>query len=159
MVAFFAAVNHLSGPLRKQKFTSMGSKGHVTVTCGVIHYVCFLFAGCVGCHRNFDWRQRKTPSLVGFWTSEFACYWKVQWKVWEHVHFYPPPDSLSLIFSRLRSESVRSKCLILPIDMSLICIIYISLARNPIQACTRLFVKFSNCPNKSLIWTRVQIND
>ena len=26
--AFFAAVNHLSGPLRKQKFTSTGSKGH-----------------------------------------------------------------------------------------------------------------------------------
>ena len=25
--AFFAAVNHLSGPLRKQKFTSTGSKG------------------------------------------------------------------------------------------------------------------------------------
>ena len=26
--AFFAAINHLSGPLRKQKFTSMSSKGH-----------------------------------------------------------------------------------------------------------------------------------
>ena len=26
--AFFAGVNHISGPLRKQKFTSMGSKGH-----------------------------------------------------------------------------------------------------------------------------------
>ena len=26
--AFFAAVNHLSAPLRKQKFTSTGSKGH-----------------------------------------------------------------------------------------------------------------------------------
>ena len=26
--ALFAAVNHLSGPLRKQKFTSTGSKGH-----------------------------------------------------------------------------------------------------------------------------------
>ena len=26
---FFAAVNHLSGPLRKQNFTSTGSKGHV----------------------------------------------------------------------------------------------------------------------------------
>ena len=26
--AFFAAVNHLSGPRRKQKITSTGSKGH-----------------------------------------------------------------------------------------------------------------------------------
>ena len=26
---FLAAVNHLSGPLRKQKLTSAGSKGHV----------------------------------------------------------------------------------------------------------------------------------
>ena len=26
--AFFAAINHLRGPLRKQKFTSTGSKGH-----------------------------------------------------------------------------------------------------------------------------------
>lgn len=25
---FFSAVNHLSGPLRKQNFTSTGSKGH-----------------------------------------------------------------------------------------------------------------------------------
>ena len=29
MTSFFAAVNHLSGPLRKQNFTSAGSKGHV----------------------------------------------------------------------------------------------------------------------------------
>ena len=28
MFAFFAAANHLSGPLRKHKFTSKGSKGH-----------------------------------------------------------------------------------------------------------------------------------
>ena len=27
-IAFFAAVNHLSGPLRKQNFTLTGSKGH-----------------------------------------------------------------------------------------------------------------------------------
>ena len=29
--ANFAAVNHLSGPLRKQKFTSTGLKGHASV--------------------------------------------------------------------------------------------------------------------------------
>ena len=28
-ITFFVAVNHLSGPLRKQNFTSTGSKGHV----------------------------------------------------------------------------------------------------------------------------------
>ena len=28
MTVFFAAVNHLNGPLRKQNFTLMGSKGH-----------------------------------------------------------------------------------------------------------------------------------
>ena len=27
-IAFLAAVNHLNGPLRKQNFTLMGSKGH-----------------------------------------------------------------------------------------------------------------------------------
>ena len=27
-IAFFAAVNHLTGPLRKQNFTLTGSKGH-----------------------------------------------------------------------------------------------------------------------------------
>ena len=27
-IAFFGAVNHLSGPLRKQNFTLTGSKGH-----------------------------------------------------------------------------------------------------------------------------------
>ena len=27
-IAFFAAVNHLNGPLRKQNFTLTGSKGH-----------------------------------------------------------------------------------------------------------------------------------
>ena len=29
MITFFAAISHLSGPLRKQNFTSAGSKGHV----------------------------------------------------------------------------------------------------------------------------------
>ena len=28
MIAFFAAVNHLNGPLRKQNLIFMGSKGH-----------------------------------------------------------------------------------------------------------------------------------
>ena len=28
MIAFFAAVNHLNGPLRKQNFTLTGSKDH-----------------------------------------------------------------------------------------------------------------------------------
>ena len=28
-IAFFAAVNHLNGPLRKQNFSLTGSKGHV----------------------------------------------------------------------------------------------------------------------------------
>ena len=27
-IAFFAAVNHLNGPIRKQNFTLTGSKGH-----------------------------------------------------------------------------------------------------------------------------------
>ena len=29
VITFFAAINYLSGPLRKQNFTSTGSKGHV----------------------------------------------------------------------------------------------------------------------------------
>ena len=27
-IAFFAAINHLNGPIRKQNFTLTGSKGH-----------------------------------------------------------------------------------------------------------------------------------
>ena len=45
--AFFAAVNHLSRPLTKQKFTSTGSKGHESlVICGFQSILCVsLFQG------------------------------------------------------------------------------------------------------------------
>ena len=53
MITFFAAISHLSGPLRKQNFTSAGSKGHVW-DLSLVHVSRF-----VACDLN-DWRQRKT---------------------------------------------------------------------------------------------------
>ena len=61
MVAFFAAVNHLNWPLRKQNFTLMGSKGHCSwfVIGGFQSILCVSrFVAC-GCN-NYDWRQQKT---------------------------------------------------------------------------------------------------
>jgi len=51
-VCVFAAVNHLSGPLRKQKFTSTGSKGHGLLF--VAGGVCFCVTRFVACDRNCD---------------------------------------------------------------------------------------------------------
>ena len=54
---FFAAVNHLSGPLRKQKFTSNGLKRSWYVIC---HwwisngFACFSVLRFVACDRNCD---------------------------------------------------------------------------------------------------------
>ena len=41
-IAFFAAVNHLNGPLRKQNLTLTGSKGHGLwfVICGFRSVLC-----------------------------------------------------------------------------------------------------------------------
>ena len=33
-----------------------------------------FFKVCSRC-LNFDWQQRNTKSLVGFWSSEFSCHW------------------------------------------------------------------------------------
>ena len=84
MIAFFAAVNHLNGPLRKQNFTLTGSKGHgLWFVIGGFRSVLYVSVRIhvlmlVACDRNYDWRQRKTQSSVGFWTSEFTCLWKAQ---------------------------------------------------------------------------------
>ena len=56
-IAFFAAMNHLNGPLRKQYFTLTGSKGHGLWF--VIGFVCFCVSRFVACDRNYDWRQQK----------------------------------------------------------------------------------------------------
>ena len=48
MFVFFAAVNHLSGPLRKQKFTSTRSKGH-DLRLVDFDLFCMLLCFKVGC--------------------------------------------------------------------------------------------------------------
>ena len=45
------SINHLSRPLRKQKFTSKGSKGVICDWWILIRFVCLLF---VACDRNYD---------------------------------------------------------------------------------------------------------
>ena len=63
-IAFFAAVNHLNGPLRKQNFTLTGSKvqGLWFVIGGFQSVLCVsVFQGSlIACDHNYDWRQRKT---------------------------------------------------------------------------------------------------
>ena len=75
-IAFFAAVNHLNGPLRKQNFTLAGSKGHglwfviggfrsvlcVSVFQGSLLVIVTVIDGSE--KRNYEGR---------FWTLEFAC--------------------------------------------------------------------------------------
>ena len=61
-IAFFAAVNHLNGPLRKQNFTLTGSKGHGLwfVIGGFRSVLCVsVFQGSL-LVIVYDWRQRKT---------------------------------------------------------------------------------------------------
>ena len=57
-IAFFAAVNHLNGPLRKQNFTLTGSKGQGLWLVDFDPFCVFLCF--VACDHNYDWRQRKT---------------------------------------------------------------------------------------------------
>ena len=59
-IAFFAAVNHLNGPLRKQNFTLRVQKVMVCDWWISIRFVCFSVSRYVACDRNYDWWQRKT---------------------------------------------------------------------------------------------------
>ena len=53
-IAFFAAVNHLNGPLRKQNFTSRVQKVMVCDLWISIRFVCFFVSRFVPCDRNYD---------------------------------------------------------------------------------------------------------
>ena len=62
-IAFFTAVNHLNGPLRKQKLYFNGVKRSRVVICDwwiSIRFVCFCASRFVACDRYYDWRQWKT---------------------------------------------------------------------------------------------------
>ena len=53
-IAFFAAVNQLNGPLRKQNFTSRVQKVMVCDLMISIRFVCFSVSRFVACDRNYD---------------------------------------------------------------------------------------------------------
>ena len=53
-IAFFAAVNHLNGLLRKQNFTSRVLKVMVWDFWISIRFVCFSVSRFVACDRNYD---------------------------------------------------------------------------------------------------------
>ena len=53
-IAFFAAVNHLNGPLGKQNFTSRVQKLMVCDLWISIRFVCFSVSRFVACDRNYD---------------------------------------------------------------------------------------------------------
>ena len=80
-IAFFAAVNHLNGTLRRKNFTLTGSKGQglwfviggfrsiscVSVFQGSLLVIVIMIDGC-----------EKRNCEGGFWTLEFVCLWKAQ---------------------------------------------------------------------------------
>ena len=82
LVKKMSDANHLSGPVRKQKFTSTGSK---------VHGFWFVIGG----FRSVSWVSVFQGSLLvivmtingsekrncegGFWASECVCFWKAQW--------------------------------------------------------------------------------
>ena len=80
-IAFFAAVNHLNGLLRKQNFTLTGSKGHgLWFVIGGFRYVLCVSAlqGSLLVIVIMIDGSEKRNCEGGFWTSEFACLWKAQ---------------------------------------------------------------------------------
>ena len=80
-IAFFAAVNHLNGPLRKQNFTLTGSKGHGLwfVIVGFRSVLCVSVFQCslLVIVIMIDGSEKRNCEGV-FWTLEFACLWKAQ---------------------------------------------------------------------------------
>ena len=80
-IAFFAAVSHLNGPLRKQNFTLTGSKGHGLwfVIGGFRSILCVcVFQGSLLVIVIMIDGSEKRNCEGGFWTLEFAYLWKAQ---------------------------------------------------------------------------------
>ena len=81
-IAFFAAVNNLGGPLRKQNFTLTGSKGHGFwfVIGGFRSVLCVsVFQGSllvIVIMINGSEKRNCERGLI--WNLEFACLWKAQ---------------------------------------------------------------------------------
>ena len=119
-IAFFAAVNHLNGPLRKQNFTLTGSKGHgLWFLIGGFRSVLWVFfvSRFVACDGNYDWRQRKTQlwrRLLNFrvrmfvkravrWALEYSAKWmkcsKKQLSLKENRFIYKELKSLYINFA------------------------------------------------------------
>ena len=83
-IAFFAAVNHLNRPLRKQNFTSRVQKVMVCDLWISIRFVCFSVSRFLACDRNYDWRQRKTQLwrwLLNFRVRMHVCEKRIKAKV------------------------------------------------------------------------------
>ena len=103
---FFAGVNHLSRPFRKQNFTLMGSKGYVLwfVIGRFWSFLCFCVSMFVACDGNYDWKQLQMQLLLlilwrwllnfrvrVFMKSTISSYvsannWQY-WKTWSLLHY------------------------------------------------------------------------
>ena len=80
-IAFFAAVNHLNGPLKKHNFTLTDSKSHGLwfVIGGFRSILCVsVFQGSLLVIIITIDGSEKRNCEGGFWTYEFACLWKAQ---------------------------------------------------------------------------------
>ena len=80
-IAFFAAVNHVNGPLREQNFTLTGSKGHGVwfVIGGFWSVLCVsVFQGSLLVIVIMIDGSEKRNCEGGLWTLEFACLCKAQ---------------------------------------------------------------------------------
>ena len=84
--AFFAAINHLSGPLRKQNFTSVGSKGHGLRFLWLVDlnlvclFLCFKVLGVLVIVIMIDGSEKRDCE-GGFWILEFRVVVKSTVKV------------------------------------------------------------------------------
>ena len=114
-IAFFAAVNHLNGPLyRKQNFTLKGSKGHGLwlVIGGFRSVLCVsVFQGSLLVVVIMIDGSEKRNCEGGLWTLEFACLWKAHYKTgqfgWAIVWIRTRIQFLSGLFAGV--AVVRSK--------------------------------------------------
>ena len=80
-IAFFSAVNHLNGPIRKQNFTWTGSEGHGLwfVIDGFRSILCVsVFQGSMLVIVIMIDGSEKRNCEGAFWTLEFARLWKAQ---------------------------------------------------------------------------------
>ena len=112
-IAFFAAVNHLNGPLRKQNFTLTGSKGHglwfVIGWFWSILCVCVFQGSLLVIVIMIDGSEKRNYCEGAFWTLEFTCLWKAQLMM-QHMESW----NLQKTYTNLPQQLHQQRLLLFP---------------------------------------------